>query len=125
VPSAQACSLVFDSGVFTSLITPSDAAIKQLRQIADTLRPQMGSLKVIIEGHTDDKPLRKTSTYDGNDALALARAEAVRKILISNGRLPAAAVSARHAGGRKPPYPNNSDSNRRRNRTVVIRLVRK
>jgi len=125
VPSSQACSLFFDSGVFTSLITPSTTAVKQLTQIADVLRPQIDRYKIIVEGHTDDKPLRKTSTYNGNDALGLARAEAVRKLLITKGRLPAGAISARHAGGRKAPYPNNSDANRRRNRTVVIRLVRK
>jgi flagellar motor protein MotB len=124
VPAGRACTLCFDSGVFSSLVTPSDAALKQLKRIADILRPQMPKLKVIVEGYTDDKPLRNTSVYNGNDALALARAEVIRKILVTKGHLPALAVSARHSGGRKPPYPNDSDLNRRRNRTVVLRLVR-
>jgi len=99
--------------------------MKQLKGIADNLRPQMSKIKVIVEGYTDDKPLRNTSVYNGNDALALARAEVVRKVLVAKYHLPALAVSARHSGGHKPPYPNNSDLNRRRNRTVVLKLVRK
>ncbi len=124
-PEPHVCTLRFDSGVFTSLTTPSDAAITQLRTIANTLRPHLNHFQLIVEGHTDDKPLKPTASYDGNYALGLARAEAVRKLLITTGKLPGNAIRAVSAGERNAPYPNDTAANRKRNRTVVLKLVRK
>ena len=124
-PEAHVFTMRFDSGVFTSLTTPSTAAITQLKAIADTLRPQMEAFQLIVEGHTDDKPLKPTASYDGNYALGLARAEAIRKLLITSGGLPGNSVRAVSAGERNAPYPNDTDANRKRNRTVVLKLVRK
>ncbi len=123
--SPQTCKLVFDEGVFSSLVTPAPKAKDQLREIAKVMRPKMSRYKIIVEGYTDDKPLKNTSRYNGNDALAKARAEVIRKLLINEGKLPAASISARDSGGRKAPYPNNTASNRRRNRTVILRIIKR
>ena len=120
----NALTLRFDSGVFTRLTTPSEAAKKQLVAIADALNPSMKDFRLIVEGHTDDQPLKATATYDGNYALGLARAEAIRELLITMGKLPGHAVRATSSGEKNPPYPNNSQENRVRNRTVVLKLVR-
>jgi flagellar motor protein MotB len=120
----DSCVITFDEGVFASFVSLSDVAVKQLTKLADVLRPGIGKYKIEVEGHTDDRPLRNTSVYNGNDALALARGQAVEKFLTGVGKLPESAVSVLHAGTHAAPYPNNSAVNRRRNRTVVIRLVR-
>ncbi len=119
------CTLRFDQGAFSRLTTLSNASVLQLKEIANTLRPAMTRFQLIVQGHTDDKPLRNTSTYDGNYALGLARAEVVRKFLITEGRLPPPAVRAISAGEKDPPYPNDTATNRKRNRTVILKLVRK
>jgi len=123
--TGKSCKLIFDNGVFSTWTTVTPDALKQLKEIAAAIRPHIKHYKLIVEGHTDDRPLRDTSEYDGNDALALARAEVIRKLLITEGGIPPAAVTARHAGGRPAPYPNNTALNRKRNRTVVIYLVMK
>jgi len=74
---------------------------------------------VVIEGHTDDRPLRSFAFRD-NFELARARAESVRKILASEvsnpGRLEILAV-----GPSKPRYlPASAPENRMRNRRVEI-----
>jgi type VI secretion system protein ImpK len=78
---------------------------------------------VVIEGHTDDQPLRSFAFRD-NYELSRARAESVRKILgteVKNpGRLEILAV-----GPSKPRYlPAASPENRVRNRRVEIIHVR-
>jgi type VI secretion system protein ImpK len=78
---------------------------------------------VVIEGHTDDQPLRSFAFRD-NYALSRARAESVRKILATEvknpGRLEVLAV-----GPSKPRYlPASSPENRVRNRRVEIIHVR-
>ena len=123
--SSKTCSLRFDSGVFTSNTTPSSDAIKQLQEISDILRPQMSNFIIIVEGCTDNIPMRTTSTYNGNHALGLARAETVKNILINKGRLPMSSITPRYAGENKAPYPNDTASNRKRNRTVILKLVKK
>jgi len=125
IKSGQTHSIHFDSGVFTTLTIPSASAKLQLKQIANILRPHMNNLKIVVEGCTDNTPMRKTATYNGNSALGLARAEAIKKLLISKGRLPGNAITARYAGEENTPYPNDTASNRKRNRTVVLKIVRK
>jgi type VI secretion system protein ImpK len=78
---------------------------------------------VVIEGHTDDQPLRSFAFRD-NYELSRARAESVRKILATEvknpGRLEVLAV-----GPSKPRYlPASSPENRVRNRRVEIIHVR-
>ena len=119
------CTLRFDAGVFVRLTTPSTAAEEQLLEIAKILRPQINGFQLIVEGHTDDQPLKATAAYNGNYALGLARAEAIRTLLITKGKLPGNSIRARSAGGKTSPYPNDSAANRVRNRTVVLKLVRR
>jgi flagellar motor protein MotB len=122
--SENTLTLRFDNGVFTRLTTPSDAAKVQLIEIANILRPHLKDFRLVVEGHTDDQPLKATATYDGNYALGLARAEAIRELLITSGKLSGHAVSPTSMGEKNPPYPNNSEIHRVRNRTVVLKLVR-
>ncbi|MBV9726265.1 MAG: type IVB secretion system protein IcmH/DotU, partial [Gammaproteobacteria bacterium] len=78
---------------------------------------------VVIEGHTDDQPVRSFAFRD-NYALSRARAESVRKVLLTEvknaGRLEILGL-----GPSKPRYlPASTPENRLRNRRVEIIHVR-
>lgn len=123
IKSGNINTIRFDSGVFTKLTTPSKEAIVQIKEIADALRSHMSKFRIVVEGCTDNTPMRKTTTYDGNYALGLARAETIKKLLITKGNLPGTSITARYAGEKNAPYPNNTAANRKRNRTVVIKVI--
>ena len=46
---------------------------------------EFGELKLEIQGHTDDQPLKRGSKYPDNQALSQARADAVAAYLVSKG----------------------------------------
>lgn len=71
-----------------------------------------------IEGHTDD-----TGTFELNDRLAAARANAVRAELIARG-VPAARLLAEGLGSRRPVASNQTENGRSQNRRIEIKVVR-
>jgi type VI secretion system protein ImpK len=78
---------------------------------------------VVIEGHTDDQPVRSFAFRD-NYELSRARAESVRKILATEVRNPGR-LEIRAVGPSKPRYlPPAAPENRVRNRRVEIIHVR-
>lgn len=79
-------------------------------------------LKVLVVGHTDDKPISKQPTaakHQTNWHLSTNRADAVvlalRKAGITEGRMGAAGYSMH-----QPVAPNANDANRQKNRRVEI-----
>jgi len=78
---------------------------------------------VLIEGHTDDQPVRSFAFRD-NFALSRARAESVKKILSTEVRNPAR-LEIVAKGPSQPRYtPASTPENRVRNRRVEIIHVR-
>ncbi|MCU0276289.1 MAG: OmpA family protein [Acidobacteria bacterium] len=104
-----ALDIRFDTGQAT--IKPESKPI--VEQIAAALRDNP-SLKVSVEGHTDN-----TGTPQGNKALSMKRAEAVVAALvqagIASGRLQAAGW-----GQEKPVADNRSEEGRAKNRRVEV-----
>jgi len=82
-------------------------------QIAAALRDNP-SLKVSVEGHTDD-----TGTPQGNKALSLKRAEAVVAALVQAG-IAASRLQAAGWGQEKPVADNRSEEGRAKNRRVEV-----
>jgi outer membrane protein OmpA-like peptidoglycan-associated protein len=85
-----------------------------LEKIAESLKEDGGKeFKVLIKGHTDSK---------GSDAynmkLSQRRAEAVRKALVDRFGVPASMLTAKGYGEREPLVPNDTESNRQKNRRV-------
>ncbi len=79
---------------------------------------------VLIEGHTDNQPLRPGSQYASNWELSLARAMSVVNYLvqfegISPQRLGVAAFGEYH-----PRFPNDSLKHRAANRRIEISILR-
>lgn len=79
--------------------------------------------RVQVEGHTCDLNPRN-SKYPTNWELSTARSTTVLRYLVEEKGLPADRFSAAGYGSVRPIMPNNSDSNRCRNRRVEIILVR-
>ena len=107
--------LLFGSGSIT--VDPKgQSAIKQL---ASALKGQE-DLNVMVEGHTDNVPISRTSQYmKDNWDLSVMRATAIVKILVDNG------VSADHvtAAGKGEFYPvdtNDTAEGRAKNRRTEI-----
>lgn len=74
--------VLFDSGQATVKAT----AKPQLDRIASQIKSRYSGYNVVVEGHTDSDPIKKSANrWKSNDQLSEARAEAVRKYLITKG----------------------------------------
>jgi type VI secretion system protein ImpK len=93
-----------------------DAFEPLLERIGDALKPVPG--KVIVIGHTDDVQVN-SARYPSNWALSKARAASVLDLLASRAG-PPSRYSVEGRGETEPLVPNDSASNRARNRRVVI-----
>ena len=77
---------------------------------------------IIIEGHSDPTPVRG-GAYWSNWELSIARAVSVVNFITAAGLAPKQLVAAGY-GEFHPAYPNDSESNRAKNRRIEITLVR-
>lgn len=78
---------------------------------------------VLIEGHTDNLPIR-TPQYPSNWELSAARAARVLRYLVQKGGIPAHRLIAVGYADTRPLVPNNSPSNRAQNRRVDIAILK-
>ena len=115
-------SLVFEEPVFRRLTELSDWGRSTLLTVARELAPQLDRFRLVVEGHTDNVPLSSTSVFESNTHLGQMRADTVAALLSESGKLPPDTLHTTSSGDRRPPYPNDSAANRRRNRTVVLHL---
>ena len=124
VPTATGYRVVLREAVLfaTGSADLSGDGRRALQRIAETLRG--GNELVLVEGHTDDVPVKKAATLKrfprGNIELAVGRAFAVWDYLVKEAKLPAKRVSVAGHGPNRPRAPNTSDLNRHRNRRVEI-----
>lgn len=84
-----------------------------LNDIARVLRDYPKTM-VVVAGHTDD-----TGPYQFNMNLSRARAEAVQSYLVAQGVQPIRIETIGY-GPDRPAFPNNSETNRARNRRVEV-----
>lgn len=105
-------AVLFDVG--SSTLKPD--AQSTIAQAANRIR-ERGATRVLVEGHTDSD-----GDDAANDALSVARAEAVRAALVASG-VSADIVRTRGHGERRPVAPNDTPANKARNRRVDL-LVR-
>lgn len=111
VDEASALSVPVTFGFDSSELTPQSLA--QLSVIAEGIRLTDGTVKVVIEGHTDAK-----GRLSYNDALSLRRATAVRDFLVQVKGLPANVLTIEGSGPRRPIDSNPYSP---RNRRVQFR----
>lgn len=91
-----------------------------IRRIGEGLEQSTGRIMVI--GHTDNIPMRRNQRFSSNFSLSQSRSESVVRLLstvVSNqGRLVAEGL-----GDTRPIAPNDTATNRARNRRVEITLL--
>ena len=109
-------SLLFDLG---------DASLKAsaypvLDRIAAIARD--APYNIIVEGHTDDLPMRPNARFPSNWELSTARASSVVKYLIEKDVNPKKLAAAGYAQYH-PLVPNISEANRAKNRRVEINFI--
>jgi len=121
--SETSCTIVFDFPFFTFMTNLTSDAAAALEEIAAQIGPSLKDYKLIIDGHTDSVKMSSAATVSDNYALGLARANKVIEILKNRFNLPADSMEAFSSGEKDPPFPNTDDTLRKKNRTVVLKLV--
>jgi outer membrane protein OmpA-like peptidoglycan-associated protein len=96
----------------------SEEAQAVIDDLADKIKADNRSLWIEIEGHTDTTG---DATY--NEALGLARAEAVRDYLYQTHGIPLHRIACYSYGESQPVADEASTEGRARNRRVVIKVL--
>ncbi len=112
--------------VAASRLFPSGSA--DLRAESSRALDQLGKLlkdsnrKIIIEGHTDDEPIR-TEKYPSNWELSASRATKIVRYLMAKHKIPGSKLTAVAYADQKPVVPNTSEENRAKNRRIEVLIV--
>jgi chemotaxis protein MotB len=96
----------------------TDSMRLQMDKLAPVLMKLAEKHDVIVEGHTDNVPIR-TKQYDSNWELSTARATSVVKDLLAKN-FPPKHLAAVGYGEYHPIVPNDNEVNRKKNRRVVF-----
>ncbi|MFA6034813.1 MAG: OmpA family protein [Myxococcota bacterium] len=96
------------------------AGEQKLAKISEALK-QIPDKYFLVEGHTDNVPLKKGSAYADNWDLSWYRAKSVVDVLIKNG-VPKASLGAAGLGDNQPMVPNDTDANKAKNRRIEIEI---
>lgn len=116
--------LQFESGLFSRTVLLSSAGKETLAAIGRQIEPHWRQLTLTVVGHTDDLPIVRPGRFQDNEALAVARADAVIRYLSAVSRIPASAWAIRRAPDVRCLYPCDSIAGRLKNRTVELRIAR-
>jgi flagellar motor protein MotB len=109
----------FRAGSATLSSNPS--AVKAIVGLGKLITQAYPGSRVTVEGHTDSDPIRK-SKWESNEALSLARADEVKKLLRQAG-VGDGAVSAVGMGARQPVAKGATDRAKAQNRRVEIYIT--
>jgi chemotaxis protein MotB len=110
--------LLFESGSYT-LGEKGKAALKDLGNVL-AANP---SINIMVEGHTDNVPLRGANQIKDNWDLSVMRATAVTKIILNNPSISAKRVTAAGRGEFLPIDAANTTEARQKNRRTEIILT--
>jgi len=113
--------LELPSGV---LFSSGKAALKAeaqpiLDEAANILMNMYPQAHILIEGHTDNIPIKNSKKFADNNALSAARAEVVQQYFVDKG-IEAGRMDAKGFGGSKPKVSNDTAENRSKNRRVEL-----
>jgi chemotaxis protein MotB len=121
---AFASSFLFESGS-ASLVPAAEAPLKAFIQ---SIKPEMKNLRIVVEGHTDDRPIA-TAEFKSNWELSSARAATVVHFLEA-AEFPSDHLEAVGFGSTRPIAPNREiasqieiPENQAKNRRVLIRVI--
>ncbi|MCM1170174.1 MAG: OmpA family protein, partial [Bacteroides sp.] len=110
--------LLFPSGSWT--VNPQGR--EALHEIANVMAKD-ASIHVMVEGHTDDVPLKGKGDIKDNWDLSAKRATSIVKIILENKGINPANIMAAGRGEYVPLVGNDSPENRAKNRRTEIILT--
>jgi flagellar motor protein MotB len=111
----------FDSGEAT--LHKNKDAVQAIVGLGRLIKETYPSAQVLVEGHTDSDPLRRTKEKWGtNEGLSRARADAVRELLTTAG-LGGGQVSTAGFGAQRLLDPGSGKDSKSRNRRVEIYIA--
>ena len=122
-----------ERGIVVSLLTDrvlfdsGSVALKpEMKQILDALGGPLRDTdrSVLVEGHTDDRPVRGGRRYVDNMELSTLRACNVVRYLIESGEINPRRMSAAGYAEYRPVVPNRDEAARRRNRRIDIVILK-
>ncbi len=113
-------SLLFASGS-TNVDTRGVNAIRQLAGVLE----RNPDINVLIEGHTDDVPVRQGSQFRDNWDLSVMRATSIARIILQNQRVDPRRLTVAGRGEFMPLDPARTPEARRKNRRTEIILTPK
>jgi flagellar motor protein MotB len=100
------------------VLTPDGEAA--LGDLGRRLASHAGKISVSVVGHTEDATVDSGGRYQDNADLALGRALAAAQRLSASSDIQLQGFAMSSAGRDNPPYPNTTNDNRARNRTVTL-----
>jgi chemotaxis protein MotB len=112
--------ILFESGS----VDVSEEGRALLKIIANSIRDSK-SQNIVVEGHTDNKPIsgRLKNRFPSNWELSTARASAVVRFLQNSGNLPALNLSVHGYSFYRPLASNETEEGRSQNRRIEIILT--
>jgi len=91
-------------------------SVNQLDEVGKALQsPDMRRLRVLVEGHTDDR-----GGLERNEKLSMDRAESVKQYLVDQCGVDASRIDTNGCGYSKPRFPNDTPEHMQENRRVEI-----
>lgn len=113
-------SLLFASGS-TKIDAKGADAIKKLAKVLE----ENTDINVMVEGHTDDVPMRGTGEIKDNWDLSVMRASTVTKLLVSSAKIDPLRITASGHGEFMPIATGKTPEARKKNRRTEIILTPK
>jgi len=95
---------------------------RAIREVA-TILAQSPEISIMVEGHTDNIPMRGRGDIRDNLDLSVMRATAITRILLENRGIAPSRVTSAGRGEWMPIAPNDTPENRARNRRSEIILT--
>lgn len=113
-------SLLFESG--KTAVQPK--GVEALKHVAKVLE-QNSDINVLIEGHTDDVPMKGAGEIKDNWDLSVIRATSVTKIILQNSKTEPTRITSAGRGEFFPIDPSKTPEARKKNRRTEIILTPK
>lgn len=115
--------VVFTDPVFSQLVTIDPAQKPRLENLIRLIHEANPAAVLMVIGHTDNDPIRPSSTYRSNEYLSELRAQEVVDFLKETRIFPSGQLRPVASGAVDPPFPNNNAADKARNRTVSIEIM--
>ncbi len=113
-------SLLFDIGK-TNVNAKGIEALKTLAKVLE----QNPDINIMVEGHTDDIPMKGSGEIKDNWDLSVIRATSVTKIILANGNIDPKRITAAGRSEYLPLNPSKTPETRKKNRRTEIILTPK